>query len=357
MLELDSIAREVVEANVAPRAAVGFAKYFEGRWEIAVGGGTTSIFDLASLTKPMTAVAFARSGLDPRAPLAEYLPELASTPSGPLPVELFFAHRAGLAAHLPLFVPLLGLTGLDGDPPGGALGRIDTADALRIAAGARRDDAEGDPPAEGFSPVYSDLGYILAGAAMARALGVADAGAAIDAWVVGPLGLGAELGTARDLAARAVDVAGRAAPTEIVPWRGGAVVGQVHDENAWALTGLGGSGHAGIFGTIGAVVEFARDVAERASGLEWLLRERPGGTLRAGFDGKSASGSSAGERMGAGAFGHLGFTGTSFWIDRGAGIAVALLTNRVHPTRENVRIRDVRPWAHDELFAIAARGG
>src|SRR6185312_6796422 len=84
-----------------------------------------------------------------------------------------------------------------------------------------------------------------------------------------------------------------------------------------------------------------------------LVRERPGGTLRAGFDGKSAEGSSAGERMGARAFGHLGFTGTSLWIDPDAAVVVVLLTNRVHPTRENVAIRAERPRVHDALYARA----
>ena len=142
--------------------------------------------------------------------------------------------------------------------------------------------------------------------------------------------------------------------------------GAVHDENAWALTGHGGSGHAGIFGTVDAVLTFGRavldgldgaDGADGADGLGWLVRERPGGTLRAGFDGKSEEGSSAGERMGRRAFGHLGFTGTSLWIDPDARIVVALLTNRVCPTRDHVAIRAVRPWAHDRLFERAEAGG
>jgi CubicO group peptidase (beta-lactamase class C family) len=144
------------------------------------------------------------------------------------------------------------------------------------------------------------------------------------------------------------------APTETVPWRGGPVVGLVHDENAWAVTGEGGSGHAGIFGTIDAVLRFGVEVLVRRDELAWLVRERPGGSLRAGFDGKSAEGSSAGSRMGARAFGHLGFTGTSLWVDPDAGVAVALLTNRVCPTRDHLAIRAARPIAHDALFERAS---
>ena len=178
---------------------------------------------------------------------------------------------------------------------------------------------------EGFPAVYSDLGYLLAGEALARAIGARDAGEAIGELVLEPLGLGAEMGTARELEARGIDLARDAAPTEDVAWRGGVVRGRVHDENAWALTGAGGSGHAGIFGTVGAVLAFGCAVLDAlesksaplsvGSEIGWLVAQRPGGTLRAGFDGKSAEGSSAGTLAGARTFGHLGFTGTSLWID------------------------------------------
>jgi CubicO group peptidase (beta-lactamase class C family) len=80
------------------------------------------------------------------------------------------------------------------------------------------------------------------------------------------------------------------------------------------------------------------------------VRERPGGTLRAGFDGKSEQGSSAGSLAGPRSFGHLGFTGTSLWCDPDADRAVVLLSNRVCPTRDNMRIRAARPAVHDALF-------
>jgi CubicO group peptidase (beta-lactamase class C family) len=132
----------------------------------------------------------------------------------------------------------------------------------------------------------------------------------------------------------------------------------VHDENAFALSGDGGSGHAGLFGTAFAVIAFACLVADALANdprLYWLIEPRPGGTLRAGFDGKSTEGSSAGSLLGSKSFGHLGFTGTSVWIDPEAEVVVALLTNRVHPTRENVAIRYARPIAHDALAYLALR--
>ncbi len=320
-----------------------------GGWNSEVGGASVLLFDLASLTKPLTAVALARSGIDPRTPLGALLPEARGTASEAMPLELLLAHRAGLAAHRALYAPLLEQVEQAG-------GGIDRPAALREAADARRADAEGSPPTEGFAPLYGDLGYVLAGEALARSSGARDAGEVIDRLVLEPLGIAGQAGTVRDLASRGVD--GPFAPTEEVPWRGGVVSGAVHDENAWALTGHGGSGHAGIFGTIGAVLTFGAAFLDALEGrgplagrpLDWLVRERPGGTLRAGFDGKSVTGSSAGTRIGPRAFGHLGFTGTSVWIDPDAHVVVALLTNRVCPSRAHLAIREARPWAHDSLF-------
>jgi len=233
---------------------------------------------------------------------------------------------------------------------------VDVSASLALAAAARRADAPGAPPAEGFAPVYSDLGYMLAGVALARHVGARDAGEAIERVVVARLGQEDLLGTARTLEARVADFEARVAPTEDVAWRGGVVRGEVHDENAWALTGPGGSGHAGMFGTVAGVLALGAAALDAILGdarLVWMTRVRPGGTLLAGWDGKSAVGSSAGTRMGPRTFGHLGFTGTSLWLDPDARTVVALLTNRVHPTRDNIAIRTARPAAHDAIYAHA----
>ncbi|HLK36592.1 MAG TPA: serine hydrolase domain-containing protein [Polyangiaceae bacterium] len=365
----DEIARRLMQDAVAPDVAAGCSvvrtlersesseetpERGRGREETQseTGGRTDLLFDLASVTKPMTAVAVLRAGIDPSTPLASLLPEARGTATADVPLELLLAHRAGLDAHRSLYLPLVRGEAVDVDA------------ALREAADARRRDAVGSAPADGFPPVYSDLGYMLAGAALARVVGAIDAGEAIGRLVIEPLGLSAVLGTVRDLGARGV--AGPFAPTEDVSWRGGLVSGAVHDENAWALTGRGGSGHAGLFGTVGAVLAFGRAVLSAARGegswltradVAWLVRPRPGGTLFAGFDGKSEEGSSAGRLLGASSFGHLGFTGTSLWIDPEAGIVVTVLTNRVCPSRDHLAIRAARPWAHDRLWRRAREIG
>ena len=87
--------------------------------------------------------------------------------------------------------------------------------------------------------------------------------------------------------------------------------------------------------------------------LTRLTRPRAGGSLRCGFDGKAAEGSSLGRAAGPRTFGHLGFTGTSLWCDPEAEVVVVALTNRVYPTRENPRIRTARPRVHEALFQLA----
>jgi serine-type D-Ala-D-Ala carboxypeptidase len=353
------VAARIVADGVATNAAAGWAaRRSDGQWHLSAGGDTEAFFDLASLTKPMTAMSVARRGALRSSPVSALLAASRGTPSELATVELLLAHRSGLEANLPLFRPLV-----DGRP-------VALEEALIEASCARRQDAPGPVPAEGFAPVYSDLGYMLVGEAVARELGASDMGEVIADLVVKPLGLEGQLGSARALEAlgERVGFSRHVVPTEIVDWRGGAVRGRVHDENAFALRGDGACGHAGIFGTVSAVLAFgvaALDAIARGRGplggdddLDWMIRPRHGGTLRAGFDGKSeGGGSTAGERAGPRTFGHLGFTGTSLWIDPDAEAVVVLLTNRVHPTRDNTSIRAARPVAHDALFALAARAG
>ena len=343
----DEIARRIVAEAVAPACAAGCAVR-SASWRRELGGEVDVLFDLASVTKPFTAVAVARAGIAPDTPLGALLREACGTASETATVECLLAHRAGLEAHRPLYAPLLRNES------------VDMAAALHEAADARRSDAQGDVPPDGFAPLYSDLGYILVGAALARAVGARGAGEAIGELVLRPLGIAAAAGTVRDLKERGID--GPYAPTEDVEWRGGLICGAVHDENAWALTGLGGSGHSGLFATAEAVLTFGQAVLDSLDGLEsalgkvdlhWLVRERPGGSLRAGFDGKSPAESSAGSRMAMASFGHLGFVGTSLWIDPENHTIVTLLTNRVRYGRNHFAIRAARPWAHDALWERA----
>lgn len=355
---LDAGAALVVAEGAAPGAAVAAAFLDGAGWQRGTGLAGSAlrpedppIFDLASVTKPFVAVLaarLARSGrLSLADPLERHLPELAGSASAAVPLLLFLAHRAGLDAHRPLFAPLV------------ARRPFDRARALRTAADARRADARGAIPAEGFAPLYSDLGYALLGAALERAGGAA-LDELVEREVCRPLAL--EVRSARLWLAGSHAFSARVLPTETVAFRGGELAGVVHDENAWALEGHRIAGQAGLFGTAEAVAAFGCAVLDARSGrkphflgaeeIAPLVAERPGGSLRAGFDGKSGDQPAAGPLTSASTFGHLGFTGTSLWCDPVAERVTVLLSNRVCPTRENGRIRAVRPRVHALLSAF-----
>ncbi len=148
------------------------------------------------------------------------------------------------------------------------------------------------------------------------------------------------------------------APTEVDLWRGRLLVGEVHDENTWALGGA--AGHAGLFGTAAGVGAYARAMlltiqgrdilAKTATAREFIRKtEIPGSSRALGWDTMLPT-SSCGTRMSPTAIGHTGFTGTSLWLDWERDLYAVLLTNRVHPTRENEAIRAVRPAFHDAVM-------
>lgn len=356
--------RCILAPGAAPGASAALAAFRNGRWLTASGVagvltsedssavGHETIYDLASLTKPMVSALAARwlwrekASFD--APLVALLGAARGTASEAASLALLASHRAGLVAHLRLG------DGQEGPP-------ADVHPWLVRCANARREECSGPLPADGYPPLYSDLGYILLGCALSEAAGE-PLEQLLEREVSAPLGLG--VGCARELGQRlGVGFLARVAPTEVVEARGGELRGVVHDDNCWELAGRGLAGHAGSFGTARDVLGFGTAMLDALAGRsEWLRPEqagalvapRPGGCLRMGFDGKAETGSSAGPRFGQRAFGHLGFTGTSLWCDPDADIAVVLLTNRVWPNRDNIVIRSVRPQVHDALFGLAA---
>ena len=132
--------------------------------------------------------------------------------------------------------------------------------------------------------------------------------------------------------------------------------GEVHDEHCWLLGGV--AGHAGLFGTAAGVLRLCEALLDGWKGRErncgWaavlpqaLQRQLAHQTWCMGFDTPTAGASSSGSFFAPSSVGHLGFTGTSFWIDPERELIVVLLSNRVHPSRENIRIRQFRPRFHD----------
>lgn len=357
------LSRLVVDGGGAPGASAAVALHGRDGWCLWVGKAgavagdartpvqTSTLYDLASLTKPVTALLCARlverGLLSFETPLSLLLPEAVGSASASASVEQLLSHRAGLMAHCEFFEPLR------------AGHSFDASRALRHAADARREGCTGQIDDRGFAPLYSDLGYLLLGAALTHTLGV-ELDALVSQEINEPLGLA--LLSARQWQERTPFLA-RVAPTEIVPWRGGLVHGVVHDENAWAFAGEGSAGNAGLFASVVDTTRFGMALLDALHGrashfvssqtLQRLLLPRPGGTLLAGFDSKAETGSSAGQWFSTRSFGHLGFTGTSLWCDPEAQLVAAVLCNRVHPSRDNQKHRLFRPLLADALYCHA----
>jgi serine-type D-Ala-D-Ala carboxypeptidase len=310
---------------------------------------TSTPYDLASLTKPVVAMsalrlcAAGKLSLDVRTD--SVVTDVRGGVGGMATLEMLLTHRSGLAdwGGLYLDVP---------HDPG-------TAAARRwILSEASRRPAEGELK----GPLYSDLGYLIAGEVIARVAGE-KLDRVVTREVTEPLGISGDVFFPAALPPdRRAQIVREAAPTEWCEWRGRLIRGEVHDENSAAFGGV--AGNAGLFGTARGVAAFGRAVLDSLLGrgnflpkelLERALTPIPGSTIRLGWDAKSPENSSAGRRMSAKAFGHLGFTGTSIWCDPDRDLVIVLLTNRVHPSRANERIKGFRPGFHDGVIAVLGK--
>jgi len=150
------------------------------------------------------------------------------------------------------------------------------------------------------------------------------------------------------------------AATENCPWRGRVLAGEVHDENAWALGGV--AGHAGLFSTGHDLARFATEIINACSERGSIFKSKTASeffkkqninrnsTWALGWDTPTKGVSTSGKYFSAESIGHTGFTGTSLWIDLTRKIAVVLLTNRIHPDRNNAILKSFRPEIHDRVM-------
>ena len=313
-----------------------------------------SLFDIASLTKPLTAALFfvlSQEGhLSPDGIAAEVLP---FTSPDPRAREIRFAHllshTAGLPAWLPLYEKVAAAETAEGRPLSGTAEGYDRilAEILSLPLSCA--------PGAGWE--YSDLGYMLLG----RAIEVAGF-RSLDRLLVeklsGPLGMRET--RYLPLAAIGERESGQLIPTGWSEVRQREKVGEVDDENAAAMGGV--SGHAGLFSTAGDLFLFAREIVRARKGVGRVLSRssvvrmttrvaRPPGCPRTlGLDTSTPPQSQAGDRAPADAVGHLGYTGCSMWIDPVREISVILLTNRVVFGSDNRKLSAVRPRIHDAVW-------
>jgi CubicO group peptidase (beta-lactamase class C family) len=319
-----------------------------------------TIYDLASLTKPMAAATVAMVGveqgwLDVEQPVQWLLPEFRGPGKAVVRVRHLLAHTSGLPAWRPY------LASLRARRPDLALGSQEARELVYGWAAAEPLEAE-----PGKRAVYSDIGFILLGWLLER-----NAGARLDAlfrnFVANRFGLGDVFFLPyRDGGTEvAAGLATRIAPTDTCRDRGRLLRGEVNDAACAALGGV--SGHAGLFGTADEVARWAVALLDASSGGGYCLRKETvqlfwrhdpgvaGSTWRLGWDSPTPGASSGGKHLSAEAVGHLGFTGCSLWIDPRRDLVMVLLTNRVHPTGENEMIKKFRPVFHDLI--VESLGG
>lgn len=336
---LRALLQQGIADHVAPGMVCAVARHGRLIAEVAVGRETydeaapavtaATRFDLASLTKicattnaVLQLVAAGRLSLDD--PVQKWVPAFEGDGKDKVLVRHLLAHAGGLPAYERFYLTL--------------------HDKDAIVAAAARAPLVAAP---GTRTLYSDLDFILLMAVVERCSGESFQ-AFVQREVLNALDLRGAVWAPRS--EPPID----AMPTEIDADRGGVVRGYVHDENAFAMGGI--SGHAGLFATARDVLQVGlchlgggrgylpRSLVALATSPAGLVaddRSRGlGWQLLAGVDW-------AGRDVPEGSFGHTGFTGTSLWCDPVDGLCVALLTNRVHPTRANGKHTALRAAVHE----------
>ena len=291
-----------------------------------------SLYDLASVTKIIVTYALMQQLQEGLVrledTLGDWLPDYCSHPDkANVTLQSLLTHTSIIPGRLQLYRH--------------AHSREDLLEAIRWQV------PRSDSPQRVF---YTSKGYILLGEVVS-AVDAMPLDQVVSRRVLMPLGME---NTCFNPPAEMLD---RVAPTEFCPWRNRVVRGQVHDENAVVLGGV--SGHAGLFSTAGDVALAARVMlsGQTAKGDPYfhpaLIRKMTrnytagcGENRGLGFmiAGPNAP---AGDLMSPGSFGHTGFTGTSLWIDPEQGLYAVLLSNRVHPSRDNPAIDRVRHIFHN----------
>lgn len=317
--------------KIAVRRAFGAFDYSESAQPMT----TDAIFDLASLTKVVgtttaAMILFERRRLDLEMPVYRYIPEFGREGGKEkVKVKHLLTHSSGLPAYERLFLELKGKESF--------IKRICQM-PLEYEPGSRA--------------VYSDFGMILLGEIIERVT-ARKLDEFYRAEIFQPLGM------METMYRPPRSLLKRIPPTEDDPWRKRVVRGEVHDENTYAMGGV--SAHAGLFSTADDLAKFCqmmlsggiydhRRILRRATIEKFTRRQDwvPSSSRAMGWD-TPTPGGAGGSLLSPSAYGHTGFTGTSIWIDPERELFVIFLTNRVHPTRENDKIREYRAKVHDAV--------
>ena len=370
--EVEQAFNDAVERRIIPGATVVVRVGVDLAFEGAFGFRTLvpqpremkldTVFDLSSLTKVLaTTIAvmmLAREGklkLDDR--VTRVFPEFGVHGKDRVTFRHLLAHCSGLTAWRPFYKLVAEIE------RGGQVNFMSSLGAKQwVFEEIHREKPEAPLATKA---IYSDLNFIVLGEAVEQATG-----ATLDRFcherIFRPLGLRTtgfiDNSTARTRKLEPVQE--MFAATENCPSRKRILIGEVDDENAFAMGGV--AGHAGLFAPVREVDRIAAELIACCKGRSNFMPEKivrefwtrdgavQGSTWALGWDTPSPIHSSSGHHFPATAVGHLGFTGTSIWIDPEREIAVSILTNRVHPSRDNQAIREFRPKIHDLIMEAIA---
>ncbi len=330
--------------NIIIHEAYGKADIYTGR-KMTID----TIFDLASLTKPL-ATALVTSKLIEKKQIRfsdkvkDILPEVSGMEAGQVTIDMLLRHTSGLPAYKEYYKKL-------------SKSHAEARQEIRQLVILERLE---NPP--GKVQVYSDLGFILLAWIIETITGKR-LDRMVKNYIYGPLSIDdlffIDLENNPFLKKAG---ASNFAATQNCPWRNKLLVGEVDDDNAWAVGGV--EGHAGLFGDAYSVYRVCSELLKvmnhnsslilDPATLKSFLKKKGSFDMVAGFDTPSKMNSSAGHFFSDLSIGHLGFTGTSFWIDPKVDLIVVLLTNRVHPSRSNEDIKKFRPQLHDLIRSTIA---
>jgi len=365
---VEDVCKQAVVQGVFPGAVLLVGRGEEIVYEQAFGSrslvpkrspmDTSTIFDLASLTKPLaTTVAIMllvnekRLSLDDR--VTRFFPTFGIFDKHAVTLRHLLNHSSGLPDWKPYYKDVLK------NEKGGKLNLVASRAAKQYVFAEIHREKPVSPT--GARCLYSDLGFMVLDEVVE-----AISGGSLDRFcqdrIFTPLGLRSmffidltQLDTQRLQPVEEI-----IAPTEDCPWREKIICGEVHDDNAYAMGGV--AGHAGLFSSARDIHQLlaclngcrrgANTFLPQALIQEFLSRDESvkNSTYALGWDTPSENKSSSGKCFSVRSVGHLGFTGTSIWWDLEKNCHVVLLSNRVHPSRKNEKIKEFRPYIHDLIM-------
>ena len=365
---VDQAFQEALAQGVFPGAVLLVGRGEEVIYEQAFGSSSllpdkipmrsSTIFDIASLTKPLATTTAMMMLVDEKKirlddQVTRFVPTFGVFGKSLTTLRQLLSHSSGLPAWKPYYEEVV---------MGEKSGKINFV-ASRAATCYVLEQIHREKPLSppGIQALYSDLGFMILGEIIETV-----SGSKLDRFcqdrVFSPLELRSTAFTdlTQPQTQRIGSEKAMIAPTENCPWRKRILCGEVHDDNAYAMGGV--AGHAGLFSSARDIHRIVTRLSRCLRGAdpflpqslvqEFLTKDKfvAGSTHALGWDTPSPDQSASGRLFSANTVGHLGFTGTSLWWDLERNCHIILLSNRVHPTRKNEKIKRFRPAIHDLIM-------